>query len=618
MKTTLPFMLGCNYWASNAGTDMWREFDTEAIAKDLDLLASHGVRYLRVFPNWRDFQPVIPVLGGGAALREYMLEGDRKPENAWYLDSEMMHRFRTFCDMCEERGLGLIVGLITGWMSGRLFLPVALLEKNPYTDTTALYFEQKFLTGFVTLMKDHAAIVAWDFGNECNCMAHCPDRMAADSWMAMVHNAVKAVDPVRPLISGFGYTAVADQAWTVHGQAENSDILSVHPYPFWHPNTDLAPVMSYKTLAYPSSQAMLYADIGGKPCFVEEVGTMGPMVCSDDNAALFMRMAVFSSYAVGSSGVLWWCANEQIGLKQPPYSYSMCEVELGMLDEKQEPKPVLKTVKACDEALAKLPYPFPTPKKDAVCLLTYGGAQNQLAYISFCLAQRAHLNLQFAFADDGIPDADTYFLPSVNGDRVMDKANYWALADKVKQGATLYISLDGGILAGFEQLTGMRVIDSEKGSASGSFVFRGETVRYARSRTCHLASVGAKVLAVDENDEPMLCEYTLGKGRVILLNFPLERMLMDQDHAFSCAYHLLYCYVGEAVLASHPLQSEEADLAIYTAQDEQGFYAVLLNYSDKPISIPAPKDGYSLAECLYGQKDVAMPYDACVLRYGKR
>ena len=57
----MEFMLGCNYWASNAGTEMWRQFDIEVIKKDVAELSKYGVKYLRVFPMWRDFQPVMPV-----------------------------------------------------------------------------------------------------------------------------------------------------------------------------------------------------------------------------------------------------------------------------------------------------------------------------------------------------------------------------------------------------------------------------------------------------------------------------------------------------------------------------------------------------------------------------
>ncbi len=64
----MDFILGCNYWASNAGTDMWRDFDLKSIEKDLQVLSEHGVTHMRVFPNWRDFQPIVPQYSGGGTL----------------------------------------------------------------------------------------------------------------------------------------------------------------------------------------------------------------------------------------------------------------------------------------------------------------------------------------------------------------------------------------------------------------------------------------------------------------------------------------------------------------------------------------------------------------------
>jgi len=54
----MKFMLGCNFWDSKNGTDMWRKFDPELIESDIKALADTGVRFIRCFPNWRDFQPV--------------------------------------------------------------------------------------------------------------------------------------------------------------------------------------------------------------------------------------------------------------------------------------------------------------------------------------------------------------------------------------------------------------------------------------------------------------------------------------------------------------------------------------------------------------------------------
>ena len=120
------FMIGCNYWASNAGIEMWRNWDENSIRSDFEILSKNGVEYLRVFPVWRDFQPVCPLYDGLGKMREYRINEDKIPENKYYLDENMLKRFEKFCDIAEEFNLKLIVGIITGWMSGRLFIPPAV------------------------------------------------------------------------------------------------------------------------------------------------------------------------------------------------------------------------------------------------------------------------------------------------------------------------------------------------------------------------------------------------------------------------------------------------------------------------------------------------------------
>ena len=45
----MDFILGCNYWASNAGADMWRCFDANAIEKDIKTLSEYGITHIRAF-----------------------------------------------------------------------------------------------------------------------------------------------------------------------------------------------------------------------------------------------------------------------------------------------------------------------------------------------------------------------------------------------------------------------------------------------------------------------------------------------------------------------------------------------------------------------------------------
>ena len=53
---TSNFFVGANYWASHAGTFMWRNWNAEQVEKDFQILHTNGVEVLRVFPLWCDFQ----------------------------------------------------------------------------------------------------------------------------------------------------------------------------------------------------------------------------------------------------------------------------------------------------------------------------------------------------------------------------------------------------------------------------------------------------------------------------------------------------------------------------------------------------------------------------------
>ena len=55
--------IGCNYWASHAGTRMWELWDEDIVRADLKRLAEIGCELIRVFPNWRDFQSAMRTAG---------------------------------------------------------------------------------------------------------------------------------------------------------------------------------------------------------------------------------------------------------------------------------------------------------------------------------------------------------------------------------------------------------------------------------------------------------------------------------------------------------------------------------------------------------------------------
>ena len=611
-------MIGCNYWASNAGTDMWRNWDENAVREDLRVLTANGVEYMRVFPNWRDFQPVIPVYAYRQNLVKYCLEGDKAPENPEYLDETMLARFRKFCDICEEFGVKLIVGILTGWMSGRAFIPSALFGKDLYTDPTALLFEQRFIRGMVTRFRDHKAIYAWDLGNECNCLGQTASDEVATNWSMTVANAIRAYDNTRPVVSGMHALAPGKDNgnWTIAGQAEACDILTTHPYPYWAEFTDRDKIGAFRTAIHATCENKMYADIGKRPCLVEETGTMGPMLCDEERAAAFMRLNLLSNYVHGAVGVMWWCANEQTNLMSDPYTRQMVELELGMRREDGTPKPVLLETGRISKILASLGDRLPAAKEDAVCILTHDQTQWGVAYMTYALAKRAGLNIRFAWCDDELPESDVYFMPSITGCYVMQRENYLKLISRVENGATLYISNDNGILAQFEQLTGLRVTDACLESEHGSFTLDGKSFTFERNRRYETTSVGATVLATDDRGLPIISENRKGKGRVIYANFPLEAALINRSNTFDSNEHLIYRTLFSDVIEAHEVRTDSAALGITIHKCASGeLICSAINYTYDAVK-PDFKlaDGYKIGEILYGNTDTVPAFDAAIFK----
>lgn len=535
----VEFILGCNYWASNAGAEMWREFDIDVIHKDIKILAQNGVKCIRVFPNWRDFQPVMPLYKDAGSLACYCLEGEREPENDYYLDELMLGRFDSFLTICEKYNVKVIVGLITGWMSGRLFVPPALYDKNVITDPLAQYFEQLFVRGFITQFKYRNSIIAWDLGNECNGMGLVNARWEAANWTALMSNAIRATDAERPVISGMHNLGVTTH-WRINDQAMFTDMLTTHPYPYWSEHTRIDEILSYRTLMHPTAQTKFYGEIGGKPCMAEELGTMGPMICCNEYAGSFIRINLFSLWANGATGVMWWCSSDQNHLVTFPYSEQMVERELGMLDEQYQAKPVLEEIKKFSDFLSTLDFNLPSAQADAVCILTRDQRQWGIGYVTYLMFRQAGLNCQFSYGDQMIPDSKLYLLPSINGFQVLPKKQYDILKRKVYEGADLYISVNDGILSGFEELTGMRVIDSYQYPERGSVAIFGEEIQYVRSCNFKMKAVTAQVLVYDQSNEPLITVHTYGKGRVFLVNFPLEDNIVNKHNAFEGKEYILY------------------------------------------------------------------------------
>lgn len=233
--------VGCNYWASHAGVRMWSQWNETVVRQDFERMAEAGIQSVRVFPLWPDFQPLELAAGCQNRPRLLQFRGGPLPDTPCGrdgVDEQMVQRFRTLATIAAEHRLELIVGLVTGWMSGQLFLPQAFAGLDPLRSPLSIKWQIRLVRCLVRELRDLPAIAVWEPGNESNCMGEIATPQEAWNWTNAITAAIRAEDATRPVASGMhGLMPGADTEfgselpWTIETQGELCDLLTPHPYP---------------------------------------------------------------------------------------------------------------------------------------------------------------------------------------------------------------------------------------------------------------------------------------------------------------------------------------------------------------------------------------------------
>jgi hypothetical protein len=585
---------------------MWADWQPDVVDADLRQLAEGGLQVLRVFPLWPDFQPITLLRGGAGKPREVRFGEALLPDTEAGqagLSEEALAHFQVFADLAEKHGLKLIVGLLTGWMSGRLFVPPALEGLNVLTDPFAIQWETRFVRCFVRRFKGHPAIAAWDLGNECNCMAPVPNPEAAWAWVAAITNAIRAEDPAavsgrafsapeRPVVSGMHGIL---NHWPPDVLGELTDLLTTHPYPYFTEHCDQDPVNTIRTILHSTAESRFYADWGGKPCLAEELGTLGPLLASKAVAADFIRSCLFSLWAHDCHGLLWWCAYDQDCLAHAPYDWNTCERELGLFHADRTAKPVLSELGGFRRFLESLPEDIlpggclPQHPREAVCLLSQDQDQWGAAYSAYILARQAGFELEFQQGEQPLKEAPLYLVPAVRGINVISRHRWLALLERVKAGATLYLSIDNALLSGFEEVFGLvSQWRSRRANGQLSFSLDGDSLTIPSGFRQDLLPTGAEALGCEADGNPAFTRFDYGKGEVFLLSAPLETALADWPGGFHAAgaqpLWKIYRRVGSKVIEGRAVRKSQPMLGVTEHPlSERERVIVMVNYSPQAV-----------------------------------
>ena len=521
------FIVGCNYWASHAGTNMWHDWQPDVIDRDFAMLAKENIRYLRVFPLWPDFQPIKMLRQCRGEEKEIRMGENPLPfteAGRAGVSEEMADRFDVFCNLAEKHGLKLIVGLVTGWMSGRLYVPELFEGVNVLRDPRAIKWQIKFVKYMVKRFKDKEAIAAWDLGNECNCMGTAGDSDGAYLWASAITMAIKSEDAEKPVISGM-HSCFPEGDFTPEDLGEILDVLCTHPYPLFTPHCMTDPITEQKSVMHSCAETVMYRGLSGKPAFAEEVGTLGPMIASEENAAAYTNTILHLLWAHNCLGFMWWCGFDQAHLTHAPYDWNAVERQLGLFRGDFTKKPVLSVMTDFANFAESFKYKkLPERIVDAACILTAEKDSWLGAYGTFILAKQAGIDIEFCYITDEIPEARAYIMPSVGNDQIMGHT-FDLIMDRVKKGATLYLSMGNGMITPFEEHFGLIPQTHYYPTKPDKVELDGAVFNFMEKFKVDYKAPSdrsVKVIASDDEGRPVMSEYKNGNGTVYYLAYPIE------------------------------------------------------------------------------------------------
>ncbi len=613
---------GLNYWSSKDAIKMWENWDAKEIEKDLKIIKEYGITHLRVFPLWSYFQPIY-ALRSNDKIIEYAFADRPLPETEAGragVSEEACQHFEELCTLAEKYDLKLIVGLITGHMSFRYFAPPALEGKNLVNDPTAIKWELRFIHYFVKRMGKEKAIVGWDLGNECNGFAKTnglndPDE--AYVWCSALSDAIRRADPTRPVITGFDTIPIEQEAFNVFDVAECADIHTVHTYNIFQ--TKNAPLVSMRSILHSSVLCRMYREVGKIPTFLQEVGSIGYTNCSRKVEALFFRALALSSWVYNCFGVMWWCAFDQGNMEYPPYDWNTIGSDYGFFTCDRKPKPIAEICKKVIETLNHSQIEeLPQLKTDAVCILSRNVPNPfATANTAFCLALQSNMNISFAHATEELPDASVYMLPSIDQNHSICKRHLDKLLAKVKDGASLYLSLGEGLFRSLPEITGVTIAYREKTNNAEKVVLGSKKITLKADYRYIIESCDAEVLATGEDGRPVYTKHQYGNGYVYFSTIPIEKYLSTQE-AFCLGktdnYSTWYSPLFESVKENHIVNTDSHLIRVTEHEtDSNNRLVVAINYSqsDTEAGLCIEK-GWKIAEVYYGNcNDKTISANAC-------
>ncbi len=544
------YPIGVNYWPRRTAVEMWTRWDPEGIAQDLQEMRTLGLNTVRFFLMTADFADA---------------EGN--------LRADALEKLDTFLALCREQGLMTLPTFFVGHMSGMNF-PIPWHQgRDFYTDPEVVAHSQRFVREIVTRYRDDDSILGWLLSNEITHYAGKRETHVLVSWMRALRDAIRAIDPQRPIAAGDGADDLKgnglgypDGTLTdITALAQVQDFISLHIY--FDDNDTLR-------FAHTPAGLVRLCDVG-RPVLAEEFGMSTGLVAEEEQAAYF-RVLLFSTWAAGAAGHLAWCWSDFPTADLPPYTHHPFELSFGITRSDGSEKPAAREMRRFARLLAQVDATRWAPAAPQAAILVPTTFYVNYPFRSvdrprllkalleaYTLARMAGFDAVFV-REPALPPDGVRLLLVPFADLLAP--TWYQLQAWVETGGVLWAGF-GNAVPNLEELFGVRLerglgsLPAPQGERTELHLVKpfgglgaGERVAVptADAPRLSIAPTTARALAVDRDDRPALTVNTVGRGKAFFCPRSLEWLLTSgtEVHRWSAAQRLYRALRSEAGIVS--------------------------------------------------------------------
>jgi endo-1,4-beta-mannosidase len=339
------FLLGVNYWPRSSAMAMWSRFDAGEIDEDFARIAALGFDVVRFFLTWETFQP----------------EPDAFDERAVAQFIELLER-------AGKHKLRVMPTLFTGHMSGVNWLPEWTLDRSSgphprfrtisrgrevphsiadfYTGDL-LEAQRIFARRLGRRVREHAALFAWDLGNEFSNL-RIPHTIAeGDHWSAALGPDLFEASNVGVTGGNHGEDLTEDRNFRLSSFCETWKFPTMHGYSVYSAfardkyDPEVVPFLC-ELAASCAGQPVLFSEFGNPACPPGEADVAGMACLDEDEMAIYAQAVLERLQARGALGAFWWCYTDYDPALAitPPFDLAPHELRFGLIRSDGSEKPV--------------------------------------------------------------------------------------------------------------------------------------------------------------------------------------------------------------------------------------------------------------------------------------